>query len=142
MEITHGGWLTEMILHRRYHMEENEDARWRNPRCGGSYVQQLGSKTAHSAPIGTFAEIGLIGLLLLCGMVVSTGVFLRQTARRAFAAGADFVGRVANALVLSLIGWALSSLFIQTETSRPLWIIIGLALALPRLIPARKADTA
>ena len=34
MEITYGDWLIEMILHRRYHVEDNEDARWRNPRWG------------------------------------------------------------------------------------------------------------
>jgi len=27
-------WLTEMILHGRYHIEDNEDARLRNPRWG------------------------------------------------------------------------------------------------------------
>jgi len=90
---------------------------------------------AHSTAIGTTAEIGVIGLALFVAMVLATGVFLRRTARRAFSAGADFAGRVANALILSLVGWALSSLFIETETSRPLWIIIGLALALPQLIP-------
>lgn len=92
----------------------------------------------HSAPIGTTAELGLIGLALFAAMVLSTGIFLRRTGRRAFEAGADFVGRVANALVLSLVGWALSSFFIETETSRPLWIIIGLALALPGLIAERQ----
>ena len=93
----------------------------------------------HSAPIGTTAELGLVGLALFASMVLATAIFLRRTARRAFAAGADFVGRVANALVLSIVGWTLSSLFIETETSRPIWIVIGLALALPRLIPAREA---
>lgn len=91
---------------------------------------------AHSAAIGTVAELGPPGLALLVSMVFATGLYLRRTARRAFGMGRDFVGRVAMACVLSLVGWSLSSLFIQTETSRPLWIIIGIALALPRMIPA------
>jgi O-antigen ligase len=89
----------------------------------------------HSAPIGTFTELGLVGFVLFVGLIGATGVFLRRTARRAFRAGADFVGRVANACALSLVGWAISSLFIETQTSRPVWIVIGIALALPRMIP-------
>jgi O-antigen ligase len=98
----------------------------------------------HSAFIGTFTELGVIGFALFVSMIFATGVFLRRTARRAFRAGADFVGRVANACVLSLIGWALCSFFIETQTSRPVWIVIGIALALPRMIPlaARRAAEA
>ena len=43
--------------------------------------------------------------------------------------------RVANALLLSLVGWAIASIFLSSETSRPLWIVVGLALALPKLVP-------
>ncbi|HVL96898.1 MAG TPA: O-antigen ligase family protein [Solirubrobacteraceae bacterium] len=88
----------------------------------------------HSAHIGTLAELGIPGLALLWGLLIATAVSLRRTARRARAAGALFVGRVANALVLSTLAWAISSMFISTETSRPIWIVIGLALALPRLL--------
>jgi O-antigen ligase len=95
---------------------------------------------AHSAYIGTTAELGPFGLFLFVGVIVSTMLALRRTAVRARDAGAHFLSRVSNALVLSLIGWAISSMFIETETSRPLWIVIGLSLALPKLVSAYAAS--
>jgi hypothetical protein len=51
--------------------------------------------------------------------------------------GETFIARIANALVLSLVCWAVASLFLSSETSRPLWIVIGLSLALPKLLTSR-----
>ena len=48
---------------------------------------------------------------------------LRRTAKRARDAGADFISSVANALIVGLVGWCVGSMFIETETSRPLWIV-------------------
>jgi putative inorganic carbon (HCO3(-)) transporter len=93
----------------------------------------------HNVFLGTAAELGLPGLSLFLGMLISTGLLLRRTARRAQEAGAMFISSVANALVVGLIGWCVGSMFIETETSRPLWIVIGMSLALPKLIPEREA---
>jgi O-antigen ligase len=90
---------------------------------------------AHNAYLGTLAELGVVGLSLFLGLLISTALALRRTARRARRAGAHFVMRVANALLLSLVGWAIASIFLSSETSRPLWIVVGLALALPKLVP-------
>jgi putative inorganic carbon (hco3(-)) transporter len=95
---------------------------------------------AHNTYLGTAAELGLTGLVLYLGVLISTGVYLRRTARRAREAGADFVSRVANALLLGLMTWAVSSFFLSMETSRAFWIVIGLALALPKLIPDAGPD--
>jgi O-antigen ligase len=102
----------------------------------GKFPPRLHGIEAHSAYIGTTAELGPFGLFLFIGVIVSTMLALRRTAVRARDAGAHFLSRVSNALVLSLIGWAISSMFIETETSRPLWIVIGLSLALPKLVSA------
>jgi hypothetical protein len=67
-------------------------------------------------------------------LLISTGRSLRQVASRARAADAWFISRAANALTVSLVGWAIASLFLSSETSRPLWIIVGLALALPKIL--------
>lgn len=95
---------------------------------------------AHNTYLGTAAELGFIGLILYLGVVLSTGLALRRTARRAAAAGAPFIGRVAHALLLGLASWAVTSFFLSGETARMLWIIVGLSLALPRLLPEPKAD--
>ncbi len=89
---------------------------------------------AHNLFIGTLAELGVPGLVLVIGLLISTGRWLRRTARLAFERGEDFVGHVANALVVGLVAWAVSSLFLSSETSRPLWMLIGLSLALPKLL--------
>jgi putative inorganic carbon (hco3(-)) transporter len=93
----------------------------------------------HNAYLGTLAELGVVGLALFLGLLISTALALRRTARRARRAGAYFVMRVANALLLSLVGWSIASIFLSSETSRPLWIVIGLSLALPKLIPDETA---
>jgi O-antigen ligase len=90
---------------------------------------------AHNTYLGTAAELGLMGLFLYLGIMISTVITLRRTAARAFAVGADFVGHVAYALVLGLAAWAVTDFFLSGETARTFWIIVGLTLALPKLLP-------
>ena len=99
------------------------------------YTLRPDGAEAHNLYLGTGAELGITGLVLYLGIMGSTVLLLRNTAKRAFNAGEFFVGRVANALILSLVGWAIASIFISTETTRAFWIIVGLALALPKLVP-------
>jgi O-antigen ligase len=99
------------------------------------YTLRPNGAEAHNLYLGTTAELGFPGLILYLGIMGSTAVLLRRTAKRAFKVGELFVGRVANALILSLVGWAIASIFISTETTRAFWIVVGLALALPKLIP-------
>lgn len=96
---------------------------------------------AHSAYIGTTADLGFIGLAAFVSMVLTTMAWLARLAARARRVGADFLGRIATALVLSMVGWAISSTFIETETARPLWIIMGLTFALGKLISRVEART-
>ena len=92
---------------------------------------------AHNTYLGTMAELGLVGLILYLGVVISTGLALRRTAVRAFALREAFVGRVAHALLLGLASWMVTSFFLSGETARMLWIVVGLSLALPKLLPKR-----
>jgi putative inorganic carbon (HCO3(-)) transporter len=93
---------------------------------------------AHSAYVGTAAELGIPGLILFVGILVSTARALRRTAVRARTAGATYAMRIANASLISLVAWSIASLFASSETSRPLWILIGISLALPKLIAERE----
>ena len=88
----------------------------------------------HNAYLGTLAELGIPGLFLFLGVLVSTWRFLNTTAKRARALGETVIARGAGALTLSLVGWAVASIFLSSETSRPLWIIVGLSLALAKLL--------
>jgi O-antigen ligase len=95
---------------------------------------------AHNTYIGLAADLGVTGLLLYLGLMIATATQLRRTAARAAALGRPFVGRVAHALLLGLASWAVTSFFLSGETSRMFWIIVGLSLALPKLLPERAAD--
>jgi O-antigen ligase len=92
---------------------------------------------AHNTYLGTAAELGITGLLIYLGLMISTGVTLRRTALKAHAAGAHFLGRVAHGLMLGLVTWSATSLFLSAESARMFWILVGLSLALPKLIPER-----
>jgi O-antigen ligase len=87
----------------------------------------------HNTFLGALTELGVPGLIFLVGLLVSTGVALRRIAVHARAAGDFFLRRVSNALLVGLIAW---------ETARPLWIVIGFSLALPKLIQAPAEDAA
>ena len=53
---------------------------------------------AHNTYLGTAAELGFTGLFLYLALMISTGLTLMKTSKRAMRAGAPFVGRVAHAL--------------------------------------------
>jgi O-antigen ligase len=95
----------------------------------------------HNAYIGTTAELGIPGLVFFVGILVSTARVFRRSARRARRVGALFLMRVCNALLLSLIGWCVASIFLSSETNKPLWVMIGLALTLPGLIEQHAATS-
>jgi competence protein ComEA len=88
----------------------------------------------HNVYLGTLAELGLPGLVLFMSVLLATARQLIRTSKRAREAGAAFVARIANALLLSLLGWSVASIFLSTESSRSLWVLIGVSLALPKLI--------
>ncbi len=96
---------------------------------------------AHSVYVGTLAELGIPGLALFLAMLLTTVGHLIRTERRARAAGATFVARVATAVSLGLIGWTVAAAFLSTETSRSLWMLLAIALALPKLL-ARERPSA
>jgi O-antigen ligase len=101
---------------------------------------QPGGQVAHNAYLGTWAELGLVGLVLFLGLLISTALSLRRSAARARARGAVFISQVANALIVGLGGWVIASVFLSSETSRPLWVVIGITLALPKLIDREQAE--
>ena len=101
-----------------------------------------GGLKAHSTYIGLTAEIGILGIILFLGLLVSTARLLLRVARTARDREEWFLARCATALAISLAGWCVGSLFLSADTSRTLWIIVGLSLALARLLtgPAENED--
>jgi O-antigen ligase len=93
-----------------------------------------GGEFVHSAYLGSLAELGPLGLVLFVGILGATARSLRRTARRARAAGDPFIRSVANALLVGLLAFSASSFLLSTETSRALWLMVGLSLALPAMV--------
>jgi putative inorganic carbon (hco3(-)) transporter len=96
---------------------------------------------AHNAYIGSLAELGILGLILYLGLLVSTAETLRRAARRGREVGAFFASSMAGALLLALVAWAAIATFISAETGRAFWIILGITLALPKVIASETAST-
>jgi O-antigen ligase len=117
------GAFVETSIDRMYETE--------NTTIGGFKVHP---EQVHNTFLGALAEIGAVGFALFVGLLVSTGRALRRTAAQARQAKDHFVNGVANALVIGLVAWCIGAFFISAETSRPVWIVVGLALALPKLI--------
>jgi O-antigen ligase len=95
-------------------------------RSTGQYV--------HNAYLESLVELGIIGAALFVTMLAAMAVSLRKTARDAIAGGQPFISAFARALLLSLAGFAFTSIFLSTETDRTLWVMIGLTIALPRVL--------
>jgi O-antigen ligase len=93
-----------------------------------------GGQPVHNTYLESLTELGVLGPLLYVALLVSTMLMLRRTAIRAWHAGALFVSKVAWALGLGLATWSVTSFFLSAETSRIFWIVIGLSLALPKLL--------
>jgi O-antigen ligase len=96
-------------------------------------------EAVHNVYLGTLAELGIPGLVLFLGLLVSTGRTLRGAALTARRTGNLFLMRASNALLLSLVGVCVAALFLSLETSRALWVVVGLSLALAR-ITRREAE--
>ena len=113
------------LQRRRAHDPGHRPAELRGAATGGVRPQRL-PRQPHRARASR--------LPVLRRAAVCDGAALRRAAVRARWLGDLELARTANALLLSLGGWAIASFFLSSETARPLWILVGLALALPRVI--------
>lgn len=95
-------------------------------RSTGQYV--------HNSYLESLTELGVIGLVLFCVILVAIFRSLRRSVREAEAAGLPLTSAFARALLLGFVGYALTSVFLSAETDRTLYTLIGLSLALPRVI--------
>jgi O-antigen ligase len=100
-----------------------------------SYRLRETGQVVHNAYLSSLTELGVIGLALFISMFLATFTALRRIARRAEADDDPPVAALARALILSLAGFMLVSIFLSSETDRALWVVMGLTLALGRLAP-------
>jgi O-antigen ligase len=102
-------------------------------------------KYVHSMYLGNLTELGLVGFGLFILVLGLTFKSLTASVRRARSRGDPDLARFGAALAVGLVGVCVSGIFLSIELAKPLWIVIGLALALdvmtrglaerPRLTP-------
>ena len=93
-----------------------------------SYVAE--GRVVHSVYLEALTELGVVGFTLYMLVLVFTARYLLVAFRRARAAGDRTLERFSVALLVSLLAFALSGVFLSNQLGKPLWIIVGLALAL------------
>jgi O-antigen ligase len=98
------------------------------------YTLRDRGQPVHNTYLEAWTDLGIVGLFLYLGLLISTARMLRRTAVHARKVGDFFVGSIAGALLIGLVAWSVISIFISTGTARAFWIIIGLSLALPKVI--------
>lgn len=96
----------------------------------------------HNDYLESLTELGPLGLLFFLGMIWTTGLSFVRTARRAKRLGDQFIRAASTALVIGLVTFVAGSFFLPTETSRTLWVFVGLSLALPEVLLAQHDATA
>lgn len=109
----------------------------RTPGVNLSYHQDFRLRSGeyvHNAYLGSLAELGPLGLLLFVGIYLAVARSLIRTAGRAKMADDPFIRSVANALLVGLLAFGVASMSLSSETSRALWMIVGLSLTLPGMV--------
>lgn len=120
---------------------EGEDLLRRTPGVDLEGFQLRGQAiVVHSVYIGSLAELGIIGFILYMGLVVSSALALWRVGRAAARRGEAEISRAAHALWISLCGWAVASIFISAEFTFSFWMIVGLALASPKVLAGERPD--
>jgi O-antigen ligase len=104
-----------------------------------SYVAP--GRVVHNAYIEALTELGVVGLALFLLILALTVRSYLTTFRRAHACGDRAIESFSIALLVAVFGFCVSMFFNSNELGKPLWIFIGLAIALER-IPLRSAAPA
>lgn len=95
---------------------------------GRRYVYE--GRVVHSMYLENLTDLGVIGFAIFMGVLGLTAWYFVRAASRALAAGDVVLARYATAFLLSLFGIAVAGIFLSNQLSKPLWILVGMALAL------------
>jgi hypothetical protein len=106
------------------------------------YSRDLGSdlrrkpREAHNLYLETAAETGVPGLLAL-GAVFGGAFVALSNGRRAFRAMGDMsTDGIGHAVMVSIVGYLITSAFLHMAFARFIWLMIGIAFAFPSLAAA------
>ena len=96
----------------------------------------------HNSYLEALVELGPVGLALLVAVIAVTDWMLMRVFARAGAQRDDVTRIVAATLLLALLSLAISMGFLSIALNKPLWIIVGLTIALERMTALKQAERA
>ena len=96
----------------------------------------------HNSYLEALVELGPVGLALLVAVIAVTDWMLMRVFARARAQRDDVTRIVAATLLLALLSLAISMGFLSIALNKPLWIIVGLTIALERMTALKQAERA
>jgi O-antigen ligase len=85
---------------------------------------------AHNSYLEIWAELGLVGLALFLGIVLSALAAAIKANRRFLRDGRSDLAVIAGAVAISLISVLASDFFISEQSSKQLWLLVALCPAL------------
>lgn len=94
----------------------------------------------HNLFLEVAAETGLPGLAAFGAMLGGAFWALGTARRRWRAAAREADAGLAYAIGVALLGWLATSMFLHLDFARPVWLLLGLAFALPHLARADAAQ--
>jgi O-antigen ligase len=88
----------------------------------------------HNAYLESLVELGPLGLLTFAGVFAAGWLAIARAVWAGIASPDPLLMSVLAALAIGLVTMAVSSVSISTETSRTLWLIIGMVLAVSAIM--------
>lgn len=101
--------------------------------------QHTGTRRAHSLYLSTAAELGVVGLIAMIGVLASTFRALWRARRRSSAADPDR-GRMPTAFMLSLMSFMTTAVFLDLAYARYFWLMLGLSAAAAHVYSRPEVD--
>jgi putative inorganic carbon (hco3(-)) transporter len=100
------------------------------------------TRQAHNMILSIAAELGFPGLIAFCVLMGIVIQRLRRTRIHALAGGRREQADLATALLLAVLAYLITGLFLTLAFERYFWLLLGLAGAVTTLLPAREKPAA
>ena len=97
-------------------------------------------RLVHNSYLEALTELGPVGLALLVLVIATTAWYLFRVFARARARRDDTIRIVSATLLLALLSLVMSMIFLSIALNKPLWIIVGLTIALERMTASRAEE--
>lgn len=105
-----------------------------------AYSRQVGldpratERSAHNLYIEILAETGIVGLIFFSVIVLITLRDIYWSVKTLQAYHLKDIADMATAVGVSLLGYLLASVFIHDAYQRYFWLVVGIAMAIPKMV--------